>query len=193
MILASAQRATASVINTLLPYNGVVENGLQCICRDTVSRPTTNNLKTSKDLETVKDNRSPRPTSIGRVTTSSNGFQSHFSGSAQAGGSNASTPESSLDFAPLSESLITPSRGVLEDDTRNLLNVFFRSYTGLKHPRCSQPKALASIDRVVKSLVTKHEIAYKGDILTYSRPVRVVINLITVTIVHVCIVFKITI
>ncbi|XP_076136154.1 induced myeloid leukemia cell differentiation protein Mcl-1b [Alosa pseudoharengus] len=164
MILATAQRATASVINTLLPYNGVVEEGLmQCIHReneDSVSRPLTNNMKATG---TGKDkHRASRPTDLGRITTLSNGFSSRFSGSSQAGGSQASSPESSLDLDSLPESSINNSHELLENDTRNLVDVFFRSYNGLKHPQCSKPKALATMDRVVKSLVVKHEIVYKG-------------------------------
>lgn len=165
MILATAQRATASVINALLPYNGVVEDGLiQCIHReneDSVSRPLANNMKVT-DFATGKDiNRASRPTDLGRITTRSNGFSSRFSGSSQAGGSQASSPESSLDLDSLAEAEIN-SHEQLVNDTTNLAEVFFRSYNDLKHPRCSQPKALATMDRVVKSLVVKHEIVYKG-------------------------------
>lgn len=150
------QRAPTSVFNTLLPYNAVVENGyMPCIERkseDQVSRPLANSLKTT-DLAAGKDNsRVSRPTSLGRVTISSNGFSSRFPGSAHGGGSQDSSPESetSTEYAQL------------ENETRNLLTVFLQSYNGLKHQRCSQPKALATMDRVVKSLVRKHEIAYKG-------------------------------
>lgn len=160
------QRATASVINTLLPYNAVVENGyMPCIERkseDQVSRPLANSLKTT-DLAAGKDNsRASRPTSLGRVTISSNGFSSRFPGSAHAGGSQDCSPESetSTEYAQL------------ENETRNLLTVFLQSYNGLQHQRCSQPKALATMDRVSKSLVRKHEIAYKGDTFSYSLFLR---------------------
>ncbi|XP_062394827.1 induced myeloid leukemia cell differentiation protein Mcl-1b [Sardina pilchardus] len=163
MILATAQRATASVINALLPYNGVVEDGfMQCIRReneDSVSRPLANNMKAT-DFANGKDiNRASRPTDLGRITTRSNAFSSRFSGSSQAGGSQASSPESSQDVDSLAEDSINSQ---LVNDTRNLVEVFFRSYSGLKHTRCSQPKALATMDRLVKSLVVKHELVYKG-------------------------------
>lgn len=169
------QRATTSVINTLLPYNNPIGEKEYMPCKqreneDQVSRPLASTLKTT-DLATGKDNsRASRPTSLGRGTTSSNGFSSRFPGSTQAGGSQASSPESSLDMDTDSfqESENNAAHAQLENDTRNLLTAFFHSYNGLKHPRCSQPKALATMDRVVKSLVIKHEIAYKGDTLSWS-------------------------
>lgn len=160
-----------NLINTLLPNNPVVEKGCICIQGENegqVSRPLANTLKNT-DLATGKqeNSRASRPTTLGRGTTVSNGFSSGFPGSPQAGGSQASSLQSSLDFDSSPESEVSAhAHAQLEHETRNLLTVFLQKYNGLKHQRCSQPEALATMDRVVKSLARKHEIAYKGDTLS---------------------------
>lgn len=156
-MILSTQRA--NVLNSLLPYNGA-DGFMPCLqhgAEEAVSRPPDDNSKAAQDFDTVKESsRVPRPASFNHAATARNGFLSRFCGSTQA------SPEPSLDFDSPPDSLIRPSRAVLDNDTRNLIGVFLLRHTGLKHPRCSQPKALATMDRVVKSLVKKHEIAYKG-------------------------------
>jgi len=159
----TTQRATSSVLTHLLPYNGSAE-GLPCMqhgAEATVSRRTDDNSKAFQDFEAVKDN-SHSPFNFNLAATARNEFLSRIGGSTQPGGSQGSTPESSLDFVCLPDSVIHSTHGELDMATRNLIGVFLQSHTGLKHPRCSQPKALATMERVVNSLVIKHAIAYKG-------------------------------
>lgn len=159
----STQRATSSVLTHLLPYNGTAEGLMPCMqhgAEATVSRRTDDNAKAFQDFDAVKDNN--RPLNINHAATARNDFLSRIGGSTQPGGSQGSSPEASLDLNYLPDSSTHSNQGELDIDTRNLIEVFLLSHTGLKHPRCSQPKALATMDRVVESLVIKHAIAYKG-------------------------------
>ncbi|KAF7653845.1 hypothetical protein LDENG_00077510, partial [Lucifuga dentata] len=51
---------------------------------------------------------------------------------------------------------------VLENDTRQLIDVFLKDYTGLTKPSWSQGKALSTMNRVVEDVLDKHRYAYNG-------------------------------
>ncbi|XP_059424002.1 induced myeloid leukemia cell differentiation protein Mcl-1b [Carassius carassius] len=56
----------------------------------------------------------------------------------------------------------TSSYTALEMDTRQIIDSFLKSFTGLPHSKNGKKQVLSTMKRVVDSLVVKHELAYKG-------------------------------
>ncbi|XP_016399306.1 induced myeloid leukemia cell differentiation protein Mcl-1 homolog [Sinocyclocheilus rhinocerous] len=50
----------------------------------------------------------------------------------------------------------------LEMDTREIIDIFLKNFTGFPHSKSGNKQVLATMNRVVESLVVKHELAYKG-------------------------------
>lgn len=50
----------------------------------------------------------------------------------------------------------------LERDTREIIDVFLKKYTGLPHSTSGKKQVLSTMKRVVDSLAVKHELPYKG-------------------------------
>ncbi|XP_016144699.1 induced myeloid leukemia cell differentiation protein Mcl-1 homolog [Sinocyclocheilus grahami] len=50
----------------------------------------------------------------------------------------------------------------LEMDTREIIDIFLKNVTGFPHSKSGNKQVLATMNRVVESLVMKHELAYKG-------------------------------
>ncbi|XP_016309053.1 induced myeloid leukemia cell differentiation protein Mcl-1 homolog [Sinocyclocheilus anshuiensis] len=50
----------------------------------------------------------------------------------------------------------------LEMDTREIIDIFLKNFTGFPHSKSGNKQVLATMNRVVESLVMKHELVYKG-------------------------------
>lgn len=50
----------------------------------------------------------------------------------------------------------------LEMDTRENIDIFLKSFSGLPHSKSGKKQVLSTMKRVVDSLAVKHELAYKG-------------------------------
>lgn len=57
---------------------------------------------------------------------------------------------------------------VLENDTRQLINLFLRQFTGLSKPVWKETKALSTMKRVVGGVLEKHRYSYNGMIKRLS-------------------------
>uniref|UniRef100_A0A8C2A7T6 MCL1 apoptosis regulator, BCL2 family member b n=2 Tax=Cyprinus carpio TaxID=7962 RepID=A0A8C2A7T6_CYPCA len=83
--------------------------------------------------------------------------QNEFAGNGLQG-SVPSSPESDceeiVDYSPVC--------AALEMDTREIIDIFLKSFTGLPHSKSGKKQILSTMKRVVDSLVVKHELAYKG-------------------------------
>lgn len=51
----------------------------------------------------------------------------------------------------------------LEKDTRENIDIFLKSFTGLPHSKSGKKQVLSTMKRVADSLAVKHELAYKGN------------------------------
>ncbi|KAL0171863.1 hypothetical protein M9458_032174, partial [Cirrhinus mrigala] len=49
----------------------------------------------------------------------------------------------------------------LERDTREVIDIFLKDFTGLPHSKSGKKQVLSTMKRVVESLAVKHELAYK--------------------------------
>ncbi|XP_061573542.1 induced myeloid leukemia cell differentiation protein Mcl-1b [Cololabis saira] len=57
---------------------------------------------------------------------------------------------------------------LLEEETRQLVRTFLRDFVGLSLNKCSESKALATMNRVVEDVLAKHRYAYNGMIKKLS-------------------------
>lgn len=51
-------------------------------------------------------------------------------------------------------------------ETREIIDIFLKNFTGLPHSKMEKKQVLSTMKRVVESLVVKHEIAYKGNLIS---------------------------
>lgn len=54
----------------------------------------------------------------------------------------------------------------LDMETREIIDTFLKNFTGLSHSKIGKKQVLSTMKRVVESLVVKHEIAYKGNLMS---------------------------
>ncbi|XP_043116670.1 induced myeloid leukemia cell differentiation protein Mcl-1b [Puntigrus tetrazona] len=83
--------------------------------------------------------------------------QNQFTGNGVQG-SVPSSPETDCEETDAYSSIYT----ALEMDTRDIIDIFLKSFTGLPHSKNGKKQVLATMKRVVDSLEVKHEKAYKG-------------------------------
>ncbi|KAJ8273635.1 hypothetical protein GJAV_G00103840 [Gymnothorax javanicus] len=84
-------------------------------------------------------------------------FDNRLTQSTNADGSLPSSPDSPSDCVEF-----TVGYNRLDRETRELILLFFRIYSGLCAPGRSRSKALATLTRVVNDVIEKHQIAYNG-------------------------------
>uniref|UniRef100_A0A8C1Y6A5 MCL1 apoptosis regulator, BCL2 family member b n=1 Tax=Cyprinus carpio TaxID=7962 RepID=A0A8C1Y6A5_CYPCA len=76
-------------------------------------------------------------------------------------GSVPSSPESDCEKTP-DEYTSNRIYDALEMDTREIIDIFLKNFNGLPHSKRGNKQVLETMNRVVESLVVKHELAYKG-------------------------------
>lgn len=162
------KRPMASVVNLLAPYsqNGGSENGISHWISPAagVSRCPTASPKLQMDDEL--DNYSDEVDSCQRVgkpgkNGQKNGLKfSRFPPSTNEDRSLPSSPDSPSDCVKLADCPVGYNR--LERETRELIGLFFRIYTGLSLPGRNRSKALSTLTQVVNDVIGKHQIAYNG-------------------------------
>ncbi|KAK2902932.1 hypothetical protein Q8A67_007645 [Cirrhinus molitorella] len=81
--------------------------------------------------------------------------QNQFTGNGLLG-SVPSSPETDCEDA------YTSVYTALEMDTREVIDIFLKNFTGLPHSKAGKKQVLSTMKRVVDSLAVKHELAYKG-------------------------------
>ncbi|XP_054903269.1 induced myeloid leukemia cell differentiation protein Mcl-1b [Poeciliopsis prolifica] len=117
---------------------------------------------TVESLHSPMDPFKKRPTNLG--VTATNGYVAKSlpeSSDDSDEGSLPCTPEQDPD-REANGSAVGGSNQVLDNDTMELISSFLRDYTGLSRYRWNQSKALSTMKRVVKDLLTKHRYAYNG-------------------------------
>lgn len=80
-------------------------------------------------------------------------------------GSVPSSPESDCEKTP-DEYTSNRIYDALEMDTREIIDIFLKNFTGLPHSKRGNKQVLETMNRVVESLVVKHELAYKGNLIS---------------------------
>lgn len=160
----AAINVTAGVMGcAILPQNGVVD-GSMIFCSggsspqiDRAPTITSHNGNVSSN-----NTQKQRPTALG--VNSKNMYATKTlqedSNDIDAG-SLPNTPELQSD-SELDVSGCSAVDEVLENDTRQLVKLFLREFTGLSKPRWNNRKALSTMKRVVDDVLEKHRYAYNG-------------------------------
>ncbi|XP_026083226.1 induced myeloid leukemia cell differentiation protein Mcl-1 homolog [Carassius auratus] len=85
--------------------------------------------------------------------------QNRFTGNTLQG-SVPSSPEPDCEKIP--HDYNTSTYDALEMDTREIIDIFLKNFTGFPHSKSGNKQVLATMNRVVESLAVKHELVYKG-------------------------------
>lgn len=144
--------ATGGMSCFILPQNGVV---------DYDSGVTSSKVAMSSSIDCRNGNCAPeRPKNL--EVNSSNGYAAKNildNGDDIDDGSLPCTPEQMSDSEV---SACSAGDEVLENDTRQLVSLFLKDFTGLSKPQWIETKALSTMKRVVEELLDKHRYAYNG-------------------------------
>ncbi|KAG9345304.1 hypothetical protein JZ751_009850 [Albula glossodonta] len=154
--------------------NGVVDNGLlDCLGPaagpgDTLTMASTNR-KSDEELDIDGVNGLPRGTTESgkNIVVKPLVLNNRFPPSTNEDGSLPSSPDTPSGCGKIPEFPANPN-GKFERETRDLIGMFYLTYTGDSRPSMNRVKALSTMKRVVENLIEKHQFAYNGMILKLS-------------------------
>lgn len=103
-----------------------------------------------------------RPSKLSVLTHKLSATKTMPESSEDEGGSLPCTPESHSADGPDLSKCPAGDEAALDADTRQLLSCFMADFTGTRRAQWRESKALATMKRVVGSLMEKHRYVYKG-------------------------------
>ncbi|XP_056141570.1 induced myeloid leukemia cell differentiation protein Mcl-1b [Lampris incognitus] len=142
-----------------LPQNGVVEAPMHYGSGNTSSQMQL--VSSTASLVNLNGGSPARPKVLG-VTAPSNMAKTVLGDTGEDGGGSLPCTPELQSYSEVDVSVCPAGDEALENDTRQLLDTFFRGFTGLSHPRWTRDKALSTMKRVVEDVLDKHRYAYNG-------------------------------